>query len=135
MRQRLLTILLVFISGALIAGCANRVTFISKGRDVGEQRWKVEKLKHSRLSKDQKALVSKMGKPDYIKFYRPMRKRGVGLLERFFRYLGNGLRGIFIDSWQSMDSLRKIEAWVYEKDGTLIWFKEGRRIEYAAVEE
>jgi hypothetical protein len=135
MNRWYLKVLLISVSVALLAGCANRVSFISRGRDMGEQRWKVEKLKHSKLSRDQQALISDKGKPDYIKFYNPMRKRSSGLLGRIFNYIGKGIRSALIDSWRPLDARRNIEAWVYEKEGAIVWFKRGRRVDYAAVEE
>ncbi len=134
MKRLISTTGLILLCAALITGCANRVSFIQKGKKVDEYRWKVEKLKYSRLSADQQALLSEKGKPDYIKFYRPMRKRGGGIFVRMFKFFGRGFINLFINTFRPMNSQRRIEAWVYEKEGTLVWFKEGKRVDYAAVE-
>ena len=126
MTHRFLTVLYLIIFAAAVAGCANRVSFIDKGSETGEQRWKVDKLKSSKLTTDQRAVLSSRGKPDFIKFYHPMKKRGGGLIAKSLQYIGKGLKAVFIYSVRPVDSYQNIQAWVYEKSGTLVWFKDGK---------
>lgn len=135
MKRTLSVVVSISLLAVLVAGCANRVSFIDRGKEVQDYRWRIEKLKYSKLSRDQRALLSEKGKPDYIKFYQPLRKKKGGILARLFIAMGGGLKSIFINSLRPLNSYRKIEAWVYDKEGTVIWFKEGKRVDYVAVEE
>lgn len=135
MRRAFARAIFVFVSIAIVAGCAGRVSFIEQGKEESPYRWKVEKVNYSRLSKDQQALVSAKGNPDYIRFYRPLQKREGGFLVRLVRYAGGGLKNLFVNSLRPTDSFRKIEGWVYLKEGTITWFQDGKKVSYVVAEE
>ena len=135
MRRQYRVIICVLAILVLTAGCANRISVLDKGKEVSEERWEVKKIKKTKLSHDQKTVLSIDGKPDYIKFYRPLKKRSGSGIVRAFSYVFNGLKNVLIYSVRPVDSYRHIQAWIYEKEGKLVWFKDGVRVDYVIVEK
>jgi len=88
-------------------GCSYKPSYLQQGESTKiSERWKVLKIDPGKLSADEKAILEKMGPPAYV---------------RFFRHL-------------SVDR-EKVYEWVYEEPFQLFTFINGKKVEYAVLDE
>lgn len=77
----------------------------SKGTEVSA-RWQVKAIDPSQLSEDEKKIFEAMGPPTFI---------------RFFRHLSPAREGVY--------------AWVYTEPVRMVYFIDGKHLDYAVVDE
>ena len=90
----------------LLAGCSNRASYMRKWQPVERiaNRWTGGTLKEHKLSEDEAAVFQELGTPDTIRFFR-------GTLER-----------------------ERVYQWLYSEQEQIVWFVEGRRVDYVVVD-
>ncbi len=113
------------------SGCSRHPDFIREGRYLNENKWAVTELKPSELSEDQAAAYEALGPPDYVRFFdalRPRREWRVGWLKK-------GVDATFGRPFQKRGAKRPIAVWVYEEEEELLFFVEGKRVDYVAVSD
>jgi uncharacterized protein YaeQ len=67
-------------------------------------RWTGGTFKASKLSDDEAAVYAELGEPDAIRFFRALHTR------------------------------QRVYEWIYEEQEQIVWFVDGKRVEYVAVD-
>ena len=99
------TLLTAFLVSS--AACSYKPAYLQQGRKTQvSERWKVEKINSSLLSPDEKSAYETLGSPQFIRFYRRL------TLDR-----------------------EKVYAWVYTEPVVFITFIDGKKIDYAVLDE
>ena len=99
------TLLTAFLLSS--AACSYKPAYLQQGRKTQvSERWKVEKINSSLLSPDEKSAYEAFGSPQFIRFYRRL----------------------------SVDR-EKVYAWVYTEPVVFITFIDGKKIDYAVLDE
>ncbi len=90
----------------LLTGCSSQAAYMRGWQPVEgmAQRWSGGTLRQERLSKDEATVYQELGTPAVIRFYRTIRRR------------------------------EPVYAWIYTNPERVIWFVNGRRVEYVAVD-
>ena len=89
------------------AACTYKPAYLQQGKKVQvSERWKVEKINTSLLSRDEKSVYETFGSPQYLRFYRKL-------------------------SWER----EKVYAWVYTEPVRFITFIDGKKADYAVLDD
>lgn len=89
-----------------LMGCSHKAAYM-RGWQPSEgivNRWQKGAFRTDKLSRDEMAVVDALGIPQVIRFFRHVETR------------------------------QPIYAWLYEKEGPIVWFVEGKRVDYAPVD-
>ena len=104
MRQRSVTTLAVLLS--LLVGCTLQAPYM-RGWDLAEQitnRWTGGTFDEKKLSSDEAAVYKELGTPEAVRFFRTVETR------------------------------QRVYEWVYLKRDQAVWFVDGTRVDYVAVD-
>ena len=94
-------------SHSLLCKLCHKPAYLQQGRKTQvSERWNVEKINSSLLSPDEKSVYETLGPPQFLRFYRKL----------------------------SLDR-EKVYAWVYTEPVVFITFIEGKKIDYAVLDE
>ncbi len=105
-KQAFIYFLMLSLLTAPVA-CGYKPAYLQKSRKTDlKERWKVEKINPAKLSKDEGEVFEKMGKPEYVRFYRHL----------------------------SVDR-EKVYEWVYVEPVRLVSFMGGKKLSYVVVDD
>ncbi len=98
--------LAALLGGLLLMGCSTQAPYMRKWLPVEglSRRWHDGEIVSDRLSADEKAVFDELGPPDIIRFFRAFETR------------------------------QPVYEWIYEAKNQIVWFVEGRRVDYVAVD-
>ena len=90
----------------LLAGCSQRAPYMKKWQPVPRiaHRWTGGTLREAKLSEDEAAAFQELGTPETIRFFRSKPER------------------------------QRVYAWLYEEKEQIVWFVDGRRIDYVVLD-
>jgi hypothetical protein len=90
----------------LLVGCSTQAGYMRGWQPVERvgHRWTGGTLREQRLSEDEAAVFAELGTPEAIRFFRSTLTR------------------------------QRVYAWIYEKNEQIVWFVDGQRVEYVAVD-
>jgi hypothetical protein len=91
---------------SLLLGCTTQATYMRRWEPVPvvSNRWVGGTLKENKLSSDEAAVYQELGNPDTIRFFRAVETR------------------------------QRVYAWIYTEQEQVVWFVDGQRIDYVAVD-
>ena len=104
MRQSRVTVLAVLLS--LLVGCTLQAPYM-RGWDLVENidnRWTGGTFDEKKLSSDEAAVYKELGQPEAVRFFRALETR------------------------------QRVYEWIYLKRERAVWFVEGQRVDYMAVD-
>ena len=104
--KRFLLLLLITFA-FFFSGCSNKPAYIKKWNFVKPNIWDKVEIDTSKLSADQKKVLSENGTPTYI--------------FTFFEANAEGKKG------------KPVHEWVYEKQEKYFWFADGNLVDYVPV--
>ena len=90
----------------LVSGCNTQARYMRGWQPMEEiaNRWTGGTIKEDKLSSDEAAVLEELGTPDDIRFFR------------------------------SAESREPVYEWIYKEREQLVWFVEGKRVEYVKVD-
>jgi hypothetical protein len=90
----------------VLMGCSTQARYMRGWQPVERvgNRWTGGTLREQKLSEDEAAVFAQLGTPETIRFFRSTRTR------------------------------QRVYAWVYEEKGEVVWFVDGQRVAYIAVD-
>jgi hypothetical protein len=90
-----------------LLGCTFKPAYLQGEKTDVPNRWRVQEITPSRLTEDQRQVFEQRGAPTYVRFYREVETR------------------------------KPVYTWIYvnpEASVDVIWFVEGQRLDYTAVD-
>ena len=96
----------LILLGNFILGCSMRAPYMRHWRPTPglNYRWTGGAVNESRLSNDEAAVYAAFGKPEVIRFFRALHTR------------------------------QRVYEWIYEEQDRIVWFVDGKRVAYVAVD-
>jgi len=104
LRPRSAIVFAVILS--MLVGCTLQAPYM-RGWDLAEHinnRWKGGRFDEKKLSKDEAAVYQELGVPEAVRFFRTLETR------------------------------QRVYEWIYLEREQVVWFVEGQRVDYAAVD-
>jgi hypothetical protein len=90
----------------VLVGCSTQARYMRGWQPVESvgNRWTGGTLREQKLSEDEATVFAQLGTPAAIRFFRSTRTR------------------------------QRVYAWIYEEKGQVVWFVDGQRVDYIAVD-